>query len=77
MLNLYTEIRATFGSLPEVIDNLIHRVIDLTFKAKKFSKNKTSKKVLAFLQACVAFCYITIPMIENYVKSLNYYVLCS
>lgn len=23
MLNLYTEIRATFGSLPEVIDNLV------------------------------------------------------
>lgn len=32
-LNMYTDVRASFGNISEVVENLIFRTIELTFKA--------------------------------------------
>lgn len=49
MLNFYTEVRANFGNSSEIIEKLIYKVIELTFKATKLSKNKITKKITGFL----------------------------
>lgn len=49
MLNLYTDIRGNFGNFSPVIEELLYKVIDLTFQARKLSKNRMNKKVIAFL----------------------------
>lgn len=63
MLNFYGQIRALFGYIAVVTTDLIHKTIKLTLKARKLSKARMSKKLVAFLQACIAYCYITIPLI--------------
>jgi hypothetical protein len=65
MLNLYAEFRASFGSFPQIIIFLIYKALHLTFQARKLSRNKMTPKVVAFMQACVAYSYITVPMIQN------------
>ena len=78
MLNVYTDIRANFGNHQEIIEVLIFKVIDLTFKARSLTKkNNITPKIKAFMQASVAFCYITIPMVENPLKQLQFYTTCS
>lgn len=77
MLNLYTEIRANFGNSSEIIEKLIYKVIELTFTATKLAKNKITKKITGFLQACIAYCFITIPMILNQITQVKFYLLCS
>jgi len=68
MLNLFTEFRSNFGNLIEIVEVLIYKVLDLTFLARKLSKKKMSSKIKSFLQAAIAFCYISIPMNEDKLK---------
>ncbi|KAL4504159.1 hypothetical protein ABPG72_020997 [Tetrahymena utriculariae] len=78
MLNLYTEIRASFGHINEVVEYVINKVSNLTFTAKSmFTSQKMQKKITGFLQACVAFCYITIPMIDSPLLQFKYYYMNS
>jgi hypothetical protein len=62
-LNFYSQIRASFGYLEKVIITIIYKAAGLTFKARKTNKGKITNKLIAFLQATVAFCYITVPVI--------------
>ncbi|KRX02875.1 hypothetical protein PPERSA_04078 [Pseudocohnilembus persalinus] len=77
MLNLYTDIRGNFGNISEVAEILIYSVVDLTFLGRKLSKNKINKKMKAFLQACIAFCYISIPMVKDIYSQVQFYNLCT
>jgi hypothetical protein len=45
-LNLYADVRANFGNIGDISENLINRTIELTVKAKRFAKGKNSKKVV-------------------------------
>ena len=45
-LNLFADVRANFGNISDVSENLINKTINLIFKAKKFAKGKQSKKVI-------------------------------
>ncbi|EGR27329.1 hypothetical protein IMG5_197970 [Ichthyophthirius multifiliis] len=75
ILNFCTEIRSSFGYIQEIIIYLIEKVNSLSFFARSFIKNnKQSKKITGFLQACIAFCYITIPMIEDNFLQFKLYV---
>ncbi len=73
-LNFHAEVRAHFGNIPEIIGNLIQKTIDLTFKAKVLSKGKINKKIVGFIQACIAYCYISIPSIEDFNVQLKLYL---
>lgn len=64
-LNFLAEMRAILGYIPEVATALIYKAANLTFLAKKNSRGRTTKKLLSFLQATVAYCYITVPVIED------------
>ena len=55
--------RANFGYIAEVTTDLIYKAVNLTFIARKNSKGKITKKIVSFLQATLAYCYITVPII--------------
>ncbi|KAM3141230.1 hypothetical protein pb186bvf_006615 [Paramecium bursaria] len=73
-LNLYADVRAHFGNVSQVSGQLINRATELIIKAKKYAKGKNEWKVLQFLQACLAYCYITIPTIDNSIQKLKSYL---
>ena len=69
--------RAILGYIPEVATALIYKAANLTFLAKKNSRGRTTKKLLSFLQATVAYCYITVPVIEDNHLKLQLYLYLS
>ena len=73
MLNFYGQVRATFGYLTPVTRDLISRAIRLTLRARKLTRSR-SKKIVGFLQACIAYCYITIPLIESTLERIKLYL---
>lgn len=76
-LNFYAEMRAILGYIPEVTTALIYRAVNLTFEARRNSKGRMTKKLLSFLQATVAYCFITVPVIEDPTLKLRLYLFLS
>lgn len=63
LLTFYGQIRASFGYLERVIVSIIYKAAGLTFKARQSSR--VTNKLISFLQATIAFCYITVPVLER------------
>jgi hypothetical protein len=76
-LNFLAEMRASFGYLPQVTTSLIYKAVNLTFQARKNSKGKITKKLLLFFQATLAYCYITVPVLEDAQLKLKLYLYLS
>ena len=55
------ECRAAFPNLDKVQDRLVLRVAGLTMQAHRLVNGKHSRKTIAFVKACLAYCHITIP----------------
>lgn len=70
-LNIYVECRAAFANLDAVKDRLILAVARLAMKAHKFMKGRHTKKTSAFVKACLAYCHITIPSIDDVFRRLH------
>lgn len=64
-LTFLAEMRAIFNYIPEVITALIYKAVNLTFRARSNAKGRITKKLVSFLQATIAYCYITVPVIES------------
>lgn len=62
-LNFYGEMRANFGHLEKIIVTLIYKAAGLIIKARKINKGRITNKLLSFMQASLAFCYITVPVL--------------
>lgn len=73
-LNLYVECRAAFCNLDAVARELILRVTLLCMRAHRFVKGRHSKKTAAFVKACLAFCHITIPSLDDAFTRLHLFV---
>ena len=69
--------RACFGYIPELTVSLIYRAASLTFSARKNAKGKISKKLVSFLQASLAYCFITVPVLEDNELKLKMYLYLS
>lgn len=76
-LSFLAEMRATFGYIPEVTVSLIYKAANLAFTARKKAKGRITKKLVSFLQATLAYCYITVPVIEDPQTKLNLYLYLS
>eukprot|EP00828_Plagiopyla_frontata_P009321 TRINITY_DN1479_c0_g1_i13.p1 TRINITY_DN1479_c0_g1~~TRINITY_DN1479_c0_g1_i13.p1 ORF type:complete len:644 (-),score=111.04 TRINITY_DN1479_c0_g1_i13:135-2066(-) len=76
-LNFHTEIRSNFDNIPEIIENLVIKTLQLTFKAKQYAKGNVTKKIIGFMQACIAYCFITISTIQDPFLQLKCYSLTS
>lgn len=76
-LSFLAEMRATFGYIPEVTVALIYKATNLTFVARKKAKGRITKKLVSLLQATLAYCFITVPVIEDPQTKLNLYLYLS
>jgi len=50
-------------------------VLNLAMKTLDIVRGKHTKKTAAFVRACLAYCYITIPAMEDFFSRLNLYLL--
>ncbi|ETE65169.1 hypothetical protein L345_09057 [Ophiophagus hannah] len=73
-LNFYVEARSMFCNLEPVLVQLIHSVNQLAMETRKVMKGNHSRKTAAFVRACVAFCFITIPSLTGIFTHLNLYL---
>uniref|UniRef100_A0A0K2UFY5 UPF0505 protein C16orf62 homolog [Nasonia vitripennis] n=1 Tax=Lepeophtheirus salmonis TaxID=72036 RepID=A0A0K2UFY5_LEPSM len=64
-LNFYTEIRRKFGFLDRVQYELITCVNDLAIYIHKRVDGEHTHKTKGFVQACIAFSFITIPTLKD------------
>uniref|UniRef100_A0A8D2J616 VPS35 endosomal protein-sorting factor-like n=1 Tax=Varanus komodoensis TaxID=61221 RepID=A0A8D2J616_VARKO len=74
-LSFYVEARSMFCNLEPVLVQLIHSVNQLAMETRKVMKGNHSRKTAAFVRACVAFCFITIPSLTSIFSRLNLYLL--
>ena len=56
---------------------LIYKAAGLMFKARKINKNRITNKLISFLQATLAFCFITVPVLEKSHLKLKLYIYLS
>jgi hypothetical protein len=76
-LNFYGEMRASFGHIEKVTVSLIYKAAGLTFKARVINKGRITNKLISFLQATLAYCYITVPVLESSHLKLKLYLYLS
>uniref|UniRef100_A0A8C5U3N6 VPS35 endosomal protein-sorting factor-like n=1 Tax=Malurus cyaneus samueli TaxID=2593467 RepID=A0A8C5U3N6_9PASS len=73
-LSFYVESRSMFCNLEPVLVQLIHSVNQLAMETRRVMKGSHSRKTAAFVRACVAFCFITIPSLSSIFTRLNLYL---
>ncbi|XP_040829227.1 VPS35 endosomal protein-sorting factor-like isoform X4 [Ochotona curzoniae] len=73
-LSFYVESRSMFCNLEPVLVQLIHSVNRLAMETRKVMKGSHSRKTAAFVRACVAYCFITIPSLAGIFTRLNLYL---
>ncbi|XP_070579924.1 VPS35 endosomal protein-sorting factor-like [Ptychodera flava] len=74
-LTFYVEARASFSNLESVLIQLVHCVNLLSIETKKIVKGNHSRKTAAFVRACSAYCFITIPSISSIFSRLQLYLV--
>lgn len=75
-LNMYVDCRQAFTSLDKVTSELVLRVIKLANRANVFMKGKHTRKTSAFVKACLAYCHITIPSLDDAIPRLHLLLQC-
>jgi VPS35 endosomal protein-sorting factor-like len=75
-LSTYVECRAAFTNLDTVTAELVSRVALLSTKAHRFMKGNHTKKTAAFVKACLAYCHITIPSLDDIFLRLHLFLTC-
>jgi hypothetical protein len=74
-LTFYVEARAVFPNLESVFATLVHCVNRLAFDTRRIVKGQHSRKTLAFVKGCAAYCFITIPSIVSVMTKMDLYLL--
>ncbi|XP_046912488.2 LOW QUALITY PROTEIN: VPS35 endosomal protein-sorting factor-like [Dermatophagoides farinae] len=76
-LNFYIESRANFSNLDPVLSFIVHQVNTLAMDAYRFVNGRHTKKTISFVNACMAFSYITIPSMYDIFLRLQLYLSSS
>lgn len=76
-LNILVDCRAAFTSLDSVTSELVQRVALLSVRANQLMKGKHTKKTAAFVKACLAYCHITIPSLDDVLLKLKLFLECA
>ncbi|KAK5620136.1 VPS35 endosomal protein sorting factor-like, partial [Crenichthys baileyi] len=74
-LSFCVEARATFCNLEPVLVQLIHTVNQLAMETRRVMGGNHSRKTAAFVRACAAYCFISIPSLSSIFSRLNLYLL--
>ncbi|KAK6476164.1 VPS35 endosomal protein sorting factor-like [Huso huso] len=73
-LSFCVEARATFCNLEPVLVQLIHTVNQLAMETRRVMRGTHSRKTAAFVRACAAYSFITIPSLTGIFNRLNLYL---
>ncbi|CAI8033056.1 VPS35 endosomal protein-sorting factor-like [Geodia barretti] len=74
-LGFFVEARASFSNVDSILVFLIQSVNRLAMETRRRVKGSHTRKTAAFVRACAAYCYITIPSVDNILLKLNLYLL--
>ncbi|KAB5555138.1 hypothetical protein PHYPO_G00030060 [Pangasianodon hypophthalmus] len=74
-LSFCVEARATFCNLEPVVIQLIHTVNHLAMETRRVMGGNHSRKTAAFVRACAAYSFITIPSLSSVFSRLHLYLL--
>ncbi|GAM18399.1 hypothetical protein SAMD00019534_015740 [Acytostelium subglobosum LB1] len=74
-LNFYVDCRQTFVNFDGVKNRLVYAVVALCQKTLALVKGKHTAKTSAFIRACIAYCFITIPSINDVFMKMNLYMV--
>ncbi|XP_075890852.1 VPS35 endosomal protein-sorting factor-like isoform X1 [Nelusetta ayraudi] len=74
-LSFCVEARASFCNLEPVLMHLIHTVNQLAMETSRVMKGNHSRKTAAFVRACAAYSFITIPSLSSIFSRLGLYLL--
>ncbi|XP_014665558.1 PREDICTED: UPF0505 protein C16orf62 homolog [Priapulus caudatus] len=74
-LSFCVEARAAFSNLEPVLVHLVHTVNLLAIDTRRVVKGHHTRKTAAFVHACAAYSFITIPSITNVFLRLNLYLV--
>ena len=73
-LAFYVQARGAFSQLPPVMEQLVHSVNTLAMTTLKLVKGVHNKKTSAFVHACAAFSFITIPSLDSFRSQFMLYL---
>ncbi|XP_058453184.1 VPS35 endosomal protein sorting factor-like isoform X2 [Malaya genurostris] len=73
-LSFYVDARAAFSNLDPVYSTLIHCVNRLATNTRRIVKGQHTGKTAAFVKACAAYCFITIPSIIEVTTRMELYL---
>ncbi|KAI4469048.1 esophageal cancer associated protein [Holotrichia oblita] len=74
-LTFYVEARGAFSNIDLVLAQLVQCVNTLAVNRRQEVKGNHTKKTGAFVRACAAYCFITIPSISSVKTRLELYLL--
>uniref|UniRef100_A0A8C5A449 VPS35 endosomal protein-sorting factor-like n=1 Tax=Gadus morhua TaxID=8049 RepID=A0A8C5A449_GADMO len=74
-LSFCVEARATFCNLEPLLVQLIHTVNQLAMETRRMMRGNHSRKTAAFVRACAAYSFITIPSLSSIFCRLSLYLL--
>lgn len=74
-LAFYVDARAAFSALDPVLVQLVQDVNLLAMRTRQVVKGHHTRKTAAFVRACAAYCFITIPSLSSVQSRLELYLL--
>ncbi|ELT89239.1 hypothetical protein CAPTEDRAFT_99699, partial [Capitella teleta] len=74
-LSFYVESRAAFTNIDTVLIHLIQSVNKLAMDTRQIVHGNHSRKTAAFVRACAAYCFITIPSLHSLFGRLHLYLI--
>ncbi|KAI4793261.1 hypothetical protein KUCAC02_032838 [Chaenocephalus aceratus] len=74
-LSFCVEARASFCNLESVLVQLIHTVNTLAMETSSVMRGNHSRKTAAFVRACAAYSFITVPSLSSIFSRLSLYLL--
>ncbi|XP_022913780.2 VPS35 endosomal protein-sorting factor-like [Onthophagus taurus] len=74
-LSFYVEARGAFSNIDSVLAELVQCVNNLAVTRHKEVNGNHTRKTGAFVRACAAYCFITIPSIRSVKTRLDLYLL--
>lgn len=73
-LAFYVEARSVLSNLDSALSTLIHSVNRLATSTRRIVRGQHTQKTGAFVKACVAYCFITIPSIIDVRTRMELYL---
>lgn len=74
-LAFYVDARGTFANFDNVLHTLVNCTNKLAMDTRKIVKANHTKKTAAFVKACIAYSFITIPSVISIIQRLDLYLV--